>query len=83
MVDACGLPAGHPLRFCWIFYGGLTNAETEVRAVHTPRGRVDIWRNPAGPSDRRGADQRFPLSLAGRPFPSPASPAPYPGSGLW
>ncbi len=48
MVDACGLQAGHPLRFYWIFYGGLTNAETEVRAVHAPTGRVDVWRNPAG-----------------------------------
>jgi hypothetical protein len=47
MVDACSLPAGHPLRFYWIFYGGLTNAETEVRAVHTPTGRVDVWLNPA------------------------------------
>jgi hypothetical protein len=48
MVDACSLPAGHPLRFYWIFYGGLTNAETEVRAVHVPTGRADVWRNPAG-----------------------------------
>ena len=47
MVDACALPPGDPLRFRWIFYSGLTNAETEVRAVHGPTGRVDIWRNPA------------------------------------
>jgi len=47
MLDACTLPQGHPLRFYWIFYGGLTNAFTEVRAVHTTTGRVDIWRNPA------------------------------------
>ena len=60
MVDACGLPAGHPLRFYWIFYGGLTNAETEVRAVHVPTGRVDVWLNPAGDASHlRGADRRL------------------------
>jgi subtilisin family serine protease len=48
MVDACSLAPGHPLRFYWIFYGGLTNAATEVRAVHTTTGRVDLWRNPSG-----------------------------------
>ena len=48
MVDACSLQPGHPLRFYWIFYGGLTNAATEVRAVHTTTGRVDLWRNPPG-----------------------------------
>jgi hypothetical protein len=48
MVNACGLQAGHPLRSFWIFYSGLTNAATEVRAVDTSTGRVDVWRNPAG-----------------------------------
>jgi hypothetical protein len=48
MVNACSLPQGNPLRFYWIFYGGLTNAFTEVRAVDTATGRVDLWRNPAG-----------------------------------
>jgi hypothetical protein len=48
MLDACSLAPGNPLRFYWIFYGGLTNAETEVRTVHTPSGRVDVWRNPTG-----------------------------------
>jgi hypothetical protein len=48
MLDACSLPQGHPLRFYWIFYGGLTNAFSEVRAVDTANGRVDLWRNPAG-----------------------------------
>jgi hypothetical protein len=48
MVDACSFPPGNPIRFYWIFYGGLTNAETEVRAVHTTTGRVDLWRNPPG-----------------------------------
>jgi hypothetical protein len=48
MVDACSLPQGNPLRAYWIFYGGLTNAFSEVRAVHTATGSVDLWRNPAG-----------------------------------
>ena len=38
MLNACALPPGHPLRFSWIFYGGLTNAATEVRAVDTTPG---------------------------------------------
>ena len=48
MVDACALAPGNPLRFFWIFYGGLTNADTEVHAVHVPTGRASVWRNPAG-----------------------------------
>ncbi len=48
MVDGCGLPEGHPLRFYWAFYGGLTNAETEVRVTQIATGRLDVWRNPAG-----------------------------------
>ena len=48
MLNACSLPAGHPLRANWIFYGGLTNADTEIRAVQTSTGRVDIWSNPPG-----------------------------------
>ncbi len=48
MVDGCGLDPGHPLRFYWVFYGGLTNAETEVRVTQIASGRVDVWHNPSG-----------------------------------
>jgi hypothetical protein len=48
MVNGCGFPVGHPLHFFWIFYGGLTNAETTVRAVQVATGDVDLWFNPSG-----------------------------------
>ncbi|HVR30008.1 MAG TPA: S8 family serine peptidase [Thermoanaerobaculia bacterium] len=49
MVDGCaGFPPGHPLHHFWIFYGGLTNADTEVLAIDTSSGEADIWRNPPG-----------------------------------
>jgi hypothetical protein len=48
MVDGCGFPPSNPLHHYWVFYGGLTNAETEVRAVQVATGQVDIWRNPSG-----------------------------------
>lgn len=47
MVDACGLAEGHPLRAYWVFYGGLTNAETEVRVTQLSTGLIDVWFNPA------------------------------------
>jgi hypothetical protein len=64
MVDGCAaFPVGHPLHFYWIFYGGLTNAATEVRAVHVPTGRVDIWRNPPGTLPTSvGRNKAFPCS---------------------
>ncbi len=63
MVDGCGLPEGHPLRFYWIFYGGLTNAETEVRVTQVATGLVDVWYNPAGMFPRsEGRTQAFPCN---------------------
>lgn len=48
MVDACGLPPGDPLRAYWAFYGGLTNAETEIRITQLETGLSDVWTNPEG-----------------------------------
>jgi hypothetical protein len=48
MVDACGLPAGHPQRGYWTFYGGLTNAVTEVRVTDTETGQLDVWTVESG-----------------------------------
>ncbi len=48
MVDACGLPADHPLRGFWVFYGGLTNAAAEVRVTRMDTGRTDVWRTSPG-----------------------------------
>ena len=67
MLDACTLQPGHPLRFYWIFYGGLTDAQTEVRAVHTTTGSVDLFRNPKGiATDHGRQDDGLRLSV-GRP----------------
>jgi hypothetical protein len=64
MVNACGTPA-NPQNFFWIFYGGLTTAETEIRAVDTLTGRVDIWRNPRGnAATTEGRTNAFPCSPA-------------------
>lgn len=48
MVDGCGLPEGHPLRSFWVFYGGLTNAETTIRVTQVATGLTDTWSNPRG-----------------------------------
>jgi hypothetical protein len=48
MVDGCSLPAGHPLRSFWVFYGGLTNAETTIRVTQVATGLADTWTNPRG-----------------------------------
>ncbi len=48
MVDGCGFPAGHPLRSYWVFYGGLTNAQTRVEVTQVSTLQVDVWENPAG-----------------------------------
>ena len=48
MVDACDLPTDNPLRAYWAFYGGLTNAETEIRITQLETGLSDIWANPEG-----------------------------------
>ena len=48
MVDACTLPASHPLRAYWVFYGALTNAETRIRVTQRSTGLVDEWFNPSG-----------------------------------
>ncbi len=61
MVDGCGLDEGHPLRFFWVFYGGLTNAEAEVRVTQISTGQVDVWSNPAGAFPRaEGRTSAFP-----------------------
>ena len=39
MIDACSLPAGHPLRFYWAFFGGLTNQRTDMAIRDTVTGR--------------------------------------------
>jgi len=58
MVNGC---AG--FGFYWIFYGGLTSADTDILAVHVPTGRVDIWRNPPGMlPTTEGRTQAFPCS---------------------
>ncbi len=46
MVDGCSLPDGHPLRSFWVFYGGLTNAETTIRVDQVATGLADTWINP-------------------------------------
>jgi len=48
MVDGCSLPDGHPLRSFWVFYGGLTNAETTIRVNQVATGLADTWTNPGG-----------------------------------
>ena len=48
MVDACGFPAGNPLRAYWVFYGALTNAETQITVTRVATGDTDVWHNPAG-----------------------------------
>ena len=48
MVDACDLPLDNPLRAYWAFYGGLTNAETEIRITQLETGLTDTWANPEG-----------------------------------
>lgn len=61
MVDACGLPEGDPFRAYWVFYGGLTNAETEVMVTQTSTGLRDTWTNPRGSFPRsEGRTQVFP-----------------------
>ncbi len=61
MVDGCGFPEGHPLRFFWVFYGGLTNAQAEVRVTQISTGLVDVWSNPAGVFPRaEGRTSAFP-----------------------
>ncbi len=54
MVDACSLPADHPLRAFWVFTGGLTNAATELRIEDTVTGQLYEWSNGVG---------EFPLTL--------------------
>ncbi len=43
VLDGCGLND----RF-WIFAGGLTNVEVELRVVDTHTGKVKLYRNPQG-----------------------------------
>lgn len=43
MVDACGLPQNHPQRGYWTFYGGLTNAGTEMSITQLATGSTDSW----------------------------------------
>jgi hypothetical protein len=48
MVDGCSLPPEAPLRAYWVFYGGLTNAETRIVVTDTANESMDVWENPAG-----------------------------------
>ncbi len=48
MVNGCTFPEGHPLHYYWVFYGGLTNAETQITVTQISTGLEDIWVNPAG-----------------------------------
>lgn len=48
MVDACTLPPGNPLRACWAFYGGLTNADARLEVRQLGTGEIDVWTVPAG-----------------------------------
>jgi photosystem II stability/assembly factor-like uncharacterized protein len=48
MVNGCGLPDGHPHRAYWAFYGGLTNAATQIVITDVATGRRDAWSNAAG-----------------------------------
>lgn len=60
MVDACMLPPGDPLRAYWVFYGGLSNAETHIRVTQISTGEVDEWFNEAGSFPRsEGRTQAF------------------------
>lgn len=56
MVDACGLPAGDPQRAYWAFFGGLTNAASEVVVEDTVTGAEHRWDNPAGSFPRSVGD---------------------------
>ncbi len=47
MVNGCGFPEGHSLHNYWAFFGGLTNAATEMRITDTVTGQVYSWSNPA------------------------------------
>ncbi len=40
MVDACMLPEGHSLRAYWVFFGGLTNAKTDVSVIQASTGNT-------------------------------------------
>ncbi len=61
MVNGCGFPKGHPLHFWWVFYGGLTNAETYMKVTQLETGLFDEWLNPAGTFPRsEGRTQVFP-----------------------
>ena len=48
MVNACSLPANNPLRAYWTFYGGLTNAESQLVVTQVTTGRADEWSNLGG-----------------------------------
>jgi hypothetical protein len=44
MVDGCSLPSGA----YWAFFGGLTNARSEIVIEDTATGKIYRWNNPAG-----------------------------------
>lgn len=73
MVNGCSFPEGNPLRNFWTFFGGLTNAETEILVEDTvtcqtatgaipPESFPEPWATPR-PSP---APQVRPCSPAGR-----------------
>ena len=68
MNDACSLPDGHPLRFYWAFFGGLTNQRTDMAIRDTVTGETVTWTNPANqlPDDGR-RHRRLPVRTPGAP----------------
>ncbi|MEM1180399.1 MAG: hypothetical protein AAGM22_18795, partial [Acidobacteriota bacterium] len=48
VLDACAAPFD---RF-WVFAGGLTNVEVELRVTDTVTGEFRVYRNPSGQSYR-------------------------------
>ena len=61
MIDACALPAAHPQRAYWAFYGGLSNALTQIEIQPRSTALTDVWTTEAGSFPRsKGRLQAFP-----------------------
>lgn len=67
MVDGCGFPDGHSLHNYWVFFGGLTNAGTEMRITDTVTGQVYTWSNPARSFPQTVGDTAAFPCIAGAP----------------
>ncbi len=68
MVNGCGFPEGHSLHNYWAFFGGLTNAGTEMRITDTVTGQVYTWTNPARSFPQTLGDTAAFPCIAGAPL---------------